>query len=128
MGRIGTVVTVEAGEAMAVVLLLELLSALPSTPEAVADEARVHMADIEERLPAFARQQGPGARQRGGVVELEPPRATAIAGLLELLAELPSTPPAVVDEARSHAERMWFDLSVEVDEPGAGRGRPPGGS
>ncbi len=108
-------VTLEAGAASVVVDLLALLSDLPSTPDIVREEARDHVALIEERTPARHRHFEAGARSPGMPVELEPVQVTAIAGLLDLLAGLPSTPPAVIDDARSHAERLWNAL----DDPAA---------
>ncbi|MPZ88651.1 MAG: hypothetical protein GEU81_11380 [Nitriliruptorales bacterium] len=102
--------TLEAGTANVVAQLLELLAELPSTPEFVANEAHEHLGTLEEALPPPRRQHDPGARRLGGTVILGEVPATAIAGLLELLAELPSTPPAVSGEARAHAERLWAAL------------------
>lgn len=104
--------TVEAGVATGIVQLLELLSELPSTPETVRQEAQEYAWSLEELLPPHPRQPGPGARQRGGVVELEQVPATQIAGLLELLAGMPSTPPTMTEEARAHSERLWAALSA----------------
>lgn len=109
--------TVEAGVATGIVQLLELLSELPSTPETVRKEAQEQAWSLEELLPAHPRQPGPGARQRGGVVELGQVPATRIAGLLELLAGMPSTPPVVTEEARGHSERLWSALSALNAEP-----------
>jgi hypothetical protein len=91
--------------------LLEFLAGLPSTPDIIRSEARERAEILEEALPPTRPQPHAGARQRGGIVVLEQVPATAIAGLLELLAELPSTPPAVADEARAHSERLWEELS-----------------
>lgn len=112
MGRVDGMLTMEAGTASVVAQLLEFLAGLPSTPAFVAEEARQHASSLEEALPSQRRQSGPGMRYPTGVVELEQPSATAIAGLLDLLAGLPSTPPAVTDEARAHAERIWDALSA----------------
>lgn len=108
-------VTLKAGTASVVVDLLALLSDLPSTPDVVRDEARDHVALIEEHTPVRQRHLQAGARAPGEPVELEPLAVTAIAGLLDLLAGLPSTPPAVVEDARSYAERLWE--AVQSDEP-----------
>jgi len=108
---------VEAGVATAIVQLLELLSELPSTPESVRKEAQEYAWSLEERVPAHPRQPHAGARQRGGVVVVEQVPATQIAGLLELLAGMPSTPPVVTDEARTHSERLWSALSALESKP-----------
>lgn len=118
--------TMEAGTASVVAQLLEFLAGLPSTPGFVADEARQHASALEEALPSRRRQSQPGARSISGVVELGEASATAIAGLLDLLAGLPSTPPAVTDEARAHAERIWDGLNEDPDAPEDERTRRPG--
>lgn len=104
-----------AGTASVVAQLLEFLAGLPSTPDIIRTEARERAGSLEEALPPARPQPQPGARQRSGVVVLERVPATAIAGLLELLAELPSTPPAVADEARAHSERLWGELSSPAE-------------
>lgn len=103
--------TLSAGTASVLAQLLEFLAGLPSTPDMIRSEARERAGTLEEALPPTRPQPQAGARQRGGVVVLDYVPATAIAGLLELLAELPSTPPTVADEARAHAERLWTDLT-----------------
>ncbi len=103
--------TLTAGTASVLAQLLWFLAGLPSTPEMIATEARQRAGSLEEALPPTRPQPQAGARRRGGVVTLEQVPATAIAGLLELLAELPSTPPTVADEARAHSNRLWNDLS-----------------
>lgn len=100
----------EATTASVVVQLLEFLGELPSTPPTVAAEAHERAADLEELLPPLPRQQGPGARVHRGSVELDVVSGTAIAGLLELLAGLPSTPPSVIEDARAHSEALWERL------------------
>lgn len=107
--------TLDAGTATVVVDLLELLSELPSTPDVVRLEARDHVALIEEHTPARRSHRQPGARAPGGPVELEPVAVTAIAGLLDLLAGLPSTPPSVVDGAQEQADRLWDAVNAGED-------------
>lgn len=114
--------TLKAGTASVVVDLLELLSELPSTPDVVREQARDHVALIEEHRPARQRHLEAGARAPGEPVELESVDVTAIAGLLDLLAGLPSTPPAVIDDAESYAARLWEAVNAE-DEPPASDGR-----
>jgi hypothetical protein len=103
---------VEAGVATGMVQLLELLSELPSTPETVRKEAQEYAGSLEELLPPHPRQPRAGARRRSGIVELDQVPATQIAGLLELLAGMPSTPPSITGEARAHSERLWSALSA----------------
>jgi len=110
-------VTMEAGTASVVAQLLEFLAGLPSTPDFVRDEAREHASALEEALPSRRRMAHPGQRSISGVVELEDAAATAVAGLLDLLAGLPSTPPAIIDEARSHAERIWDGMGRDDSDP-----------
>lgn len=126
VGRFEPMLTMEAGTASVVAQLLEFLAGLPSTPGFVASEARQHASELEEALPSRRRQSQPGARSISGVVELGASSATAIAGLLDLLAGLPSTPPAVKDEARAHAERIWDGLDVDPDAEPDARTTPPG--
>lgn len=107
--------TLTAGTASVLAQLLEFLAGLPSTPDIIRGEARDRAGSIEEALPPVRPQPQPGARSRDGVVVLANATATAVAGLLEHLAELPSTPPAVKDEARDHAQRLWTELSRPAD-------------
>lgn len=107
--------TLEATTASVVVQLLEFLGELPSTPATVAAEAHERAADLEEMLPPLPRQQGPGARLHRGTVELDLVPATAIAGLLELLSGLPSTPPAVIEDARALSEALWARLPASEE-------------
>jgi hypothetical protein len=107
----GVSLTLTAGTASVLAQLLDFLAELPSTPDLIRSEARERAGSIEEALPPARPQPHAGARQRGGVVVLERVPATAIAGLLELLAELPSTPPSVAEEARAHSERLWDELT-----------------
>jgi hypothetical protein len=103
--------TLTSGTASVLAQLLGFLADLPSTPEFIAKEARDRAGMLEEALPPARPQPDAGARYRGGTIDLDQVPATAIAGLLELLAELPSTPPAVADEARAHSERLWNELT-----------------
>ena len=124
-------ITLEVGEATAVTRLLELLAELPSTPPFVAEDARRRMADLEELVPPPVRHQHAGERHRHGTVTVRTVPATAIAGLLELLAELPSTPPAVAEDARRRAESLWAalpspgrevtEVDTDLDSPGDSR-------
>lgn len=104
-------ITLSPGSAREIANLLAMLADLPSTPAIVADEARQRAADLEERLPVPHRGRPPETPE----VEVVP--ATAIAGLLELLAELPSTPEPIADDARRHAHELWESLPpADADE------------
>jgi len=105
--------TLTAGSASVLAQLLWFLAGLPSTPQPIAVEARERAGSLEAVIPPMRPHPQPGARGRSGVVMLEQVPATAIAGLLELLAELPTTPPTVADEARAHSERLWTKLSQD---------------
>lgn len=104
------VVTLEAGTASSIAQLLDFLSQIPGTPDFVKQEAREHSGCLEELLPAQHAQMGPGARAMTGEVRMEEVAATAIAGMLDLLAGMPSTPPPIMDEARARAETLWRSL------------------
>lgn len=97
-------ITLGPGTAREIANLLAMLADLPSTPEPVAEEARQRAAELEERLPV---------PHRGRAVEMPEVAvlpATAIAALLDLLAELPSTPEPVADDARRYAADLWDSL------------------
>lgn len=102
-------VSISPGSAREVANLLAMLAELPSTPEPVADEARQRAADLEEALPVPHRGRALEAP------EIDVLEATAIAGLLELLAELPSTPEPVGDDARQYAAEIWETLPPAED-------------
>lgn len=97
-------VTLSPGSAREVANLLAMLAELPSTPDEIADEARERSADLEEILPIPHRGRALEAP------EVEVVAATAIAGLLELLSEMPSTPEPIGDDARRYAGEIWERL------------------
>lgn len=103
-------ITLSPGSAREIANLLSMLADLPSTPEQIADEARQAAADLEERLPVPHR----GRATETPSIDVVP--ATAIAGLLDLLGALPSTPEPVADDARRHAEEIWGTLPAADDE------------
>lgn len=105
------VIELEANSARGIVRLLELLAEVPSTPAPVAEEAFERAGTLSERLPEQPRQPEAGGRPLQGVVILERPTATAIAGLLDLLGGLPSTSPAMASEATEHGELLWGQLT-----------------
>lgn len=103
-------IALSPGSAREIANLLAMLADLPSTPEPVAEEARERAAHLEERLPVPTR----GRPAEAPSLEVVP--ATAIAGLLELLAEMPSTPEPVADDARRHAADLWETLPPADDD------------
>lgn len=103
-------ITLSPGSAREIANLLATSADLPSTPDVIAEEARKHAADLEELLPV------PHRGRAGDVPEVEVVPATAIAGLLDLLAELPSTPEPVADDARRHAAEIWRTLPAADDD------------
>ncbi|HWB73009.1 MAG TPA: hypothetical protein VG452_12415 [Egibacteraceae bacterium] len=109
-------ITLDVGTATVVTQLLGLLADQPSPPAMVAKEARQHMGSLEELLPPPSRHQHAGERMRLGTVTIETVPATGVAGLLELLGELPSTPPAVAEDARHHAEALWEALTATASD------------
>jgi len=102
-------VPIAAGGARAIAHMLGLLVDLPSTPDMVADAARDLLAGLEERIPPQGRTQS-WETARSGEVELSIDEASAVAELLELLGEMPSTPPSVADDARMQAATLWERL------------------
>ncbi len=104
-------VTLDPAAATVASRLLSLLSELPSTPAEVAAEARDRGAIIEAQLPV--RSAGQHAMP---AVELDDHELIAIAGLLDLLSEMPSTPPDVAADATDHAALLWTRLDASLPE------------
>lgn len=102
-------ITISPGSGREIANLLAMLADLPSTPEPIADEARQRAADLEECLPVPHRGRAAESPQ----IDVLP--ATAIAGLLDLLSELPSTPEPIADDARRHAAEIWDTLPAADD-------------
>lgn len=116
MGTNGTIaasggITLDGAEAARVTELLQMLGELPSTPDFVAGEARARARALAGATPVPAHHLGPGARPPAGPVPLDRLNTTGIAGLLELAAGMPSTPPDVADDALAHADLLWGLLS-----------------
>ena len=116
MGMNGTMaagggITLDGGEAARVTELLEMLGELPSTPDFVAGEARARARSLAGATPVPAHHLGPGARPPAAPVSLDRLSTTGIAGLLELAAGMPSTPPDVADDALGYADLLWGLLS-----------------
>lgn len=107
---VDTTIALSPGSAREIANLLAMFADLPSTPEAVAAESRTRAADLEECLPIPHRGRATESP------EVDVVAATAIAGLLELLAELPSTPEPVADDARRHAAEVWEALPPADDD------------
>lgn len=107
----GAVVRLDGRLATQVADLLSLLAEAPSTPGALRAEVEERAEEIGFAIPALPHQWQPGQRRTPDPAELDTTTATAVAGMLELLAELPSTPPHVADEARQHAESIWELIS-----------------
>lgn len=103
-------ITISPGSAREIANLLAMLADLPSTPEQIAAEARQRAAELEECLPVPHR----GRAVESPHIEVLP--ATAIAGLLDLLGELPSTPEPVAEDARRHAAEIWATLPAADDD------------
>lgn len=100
-------VTLEGGAARIVVGLLELLADLPSTPREIRDEARERAFELGAAMPSPPKRPAAGGRLPMASVTIDVVAATGVAGLLELLAEMPSTPPDVATDARHHAQSVW---------------------
>jgi hypothetical protein len=110
-GRAG--VMLGGAEAARLADLLERLAELPSTPGLVAEEARYRAAEVSWALPEHTFRPGPGQRGAGAPVLLDELAATGIAGLLELLSGMPSTPPGVADDALAQADALWALIAAE---------------
>jgi hypothetical protein len=87
--------------------LLTMLADAPSTPGQLRPEVEERAEELGVAIPVLPHQWSPGQRRTPDPAHLDVVTATGIAGMLELLAELPSTPPNIVDEAREHAESIW---------------------
>lgn len=113
----GSIVRLDGRLAIQVADLLSLLAEAPSTPGALRDEVEERAEEIGFAIPALPHQWQPGQRRTPDPAELDTATATGIAGMLELLAELPSTPPHVADDARQHAEAIWELLGAGDASP-----------
>lgn len=114
-------ISLTAGAARKISGLLLMLTELPSTPDVVADGARHHAALIEQELPTpHHRQPWDPAGPPREAVTLDIDTATAVVELLELFEEIPSTPPAVVGDARDQSELLRQHLENVTGSPGDG--------
>lgn len=100
-------VVLDGGEAVRVAEMLDILAELPSTPELIAGEARYRARALAGMLAVPAHHRAPGERPLPDPVALDRVSATGIAGLLELAAGMPSTPPDLADDALDQADRVW---------------------
>lgn len=105
-------VALTVGTARVITGMLGLLAELPSTPSVVGPGLQHYIAAIEQQLPTPHHRQawdveGPPA----DTIILERGSAEAVAELLELFAQMPSTPPVVATEARGQAAEIWKQLS-----------------
>lgn len=93
---------------LAVAELLGQLGEMPSTPSEIAAEAHERAAELVSRLPRPEHHFSAGSREHANVaVEVEHTVAVRVASLLELLSEMPSTPPGVTDSAEIYAALLW---------------------
>lgn len=92
------------GDAGNIARMLDLLAELPSTPKEIAGEAAARAGSVHASIPRRHRLAAAPA------VKLDRYDAVAIAGLLELLAEMPSTPPFVAEDAGRLAAETWRRL------------------
>lgn len=104
------VVTIETSAARAVTDLLEVLTAMPSTPQVLADVGAVVTGSVSRSLPMGTGVNAP----QPGVVEIAATNLAGAAGLLQRFGDLTSTPPVVAEDARSWAATLWERL--EQDE------------
>jgi hypothetical protein len=101
------------GAAQHLVGLLDTLQGLPSTPEPVAESAASLIGRLNERLPdPHYPQPWHREREHQDWVTLDEPTITAIAELLELFSTMPSTPPALAEDAGHQAELLWRELGA----------------
>lgn len=98
------VVVFGPGDASNIARMLDLLAELPSTPREIAAEAAGRASGVHELMPGRHRLAAAPA------VQLGRHEAVAVAGLLDLLAEMPSTPPFVAEDARRLAAQTWRRL------------------
>ncbi len=87
-----------------IVEVLQLLAELPSTPAIVAEGARHHLALIDAQLPTpHARQEWERDRPPVTSVLLDADATLAVIELLDMFAQMPSTPPTVATDAQQLA-------------------------
>ena len=105
-------ITLEGGAALRVSTILEFLAESPSTPEFIAGEARSRARRLVGAMPVPAHHREAGPRPPAEPVVLDRLSMTGVAGLLELAAGMPSTPPDVADDAMDWADNLWGLLST----------------
>lgn len=112
-------VSLDGRLATVVVDLLSMMAEAPSTPGGLREEVEERAEELGFAIPALPHQWQPGQRRAPEPTEVDTVTATGIAGMLELLAELPSTPPHVADEARQHAETIWGLINADPSTGGS---------
>lgn len=107
------VAILHGGEARVLAGLLADVGDLPSTPPPIAAEARDRAADLGQFLPPHSSAPHAGGREPDPTVVMPTGHAVRIAGLLELLSGLPSTPPELAADIAEHARRIWAACGQE---------------
>lgn len=107
-------ISLEGAAAQRVSAILDFLAESPSTPELIAAESRSRARRLVGAMPVPAHHREPGARPPAEPVVLDRLSMTGVAGLLELAAGMPSTPPEVADDALEWADALWELLSAHV--------------
>lgn len=113
-GRTSNDITLEGGAALRVSNILDFLAESPSTPELIAGEARSRARRLVGAMPVPAHHREAGQRPPVEPVVLDRLSVTGVAGLLELAAGMPSTPPDIADDALGWADELWALLSAHA--------------
>lgn len=95
--------------------LLTMFAELPSTPPEIAERAACEARQLSLGIPFPSHSVTPGTHRHGVAptsVPLERGAVTSSAGLLGLLAAMPSTPPDLRAEAEEAAETLWDALDA----------------
>lgn len=109
-------VAVDVSTVRTVASLLEMLGELPSTPEMLAAVCTARAGDLTRLLPAG----GVMTMHGHGSVDLSASLVASVAGLLQHLGDLSSTPPVVADDAHAWAPQLWERLE-EPEHPAGHR-------
>lgn len=111
-GRTSNDITLDGGAALRVTTILDFLAESPSTPELIAGEARSRARRLVGAMPVPAHHREAGPRPPAEPVVLDRLSLTGVAGLLELAAGMPSTPPEIADDALDSADALWGLLTA----------------